>query len=334
MLPFHIKETGVRNLLRYFPPLAYLVLVEFEGGDAAEEAEAMGLPRELGSYVRQAVERLERELLAEVLSQLGQDQQFLNGLHQWISQAVIGREELWGPALLYIKHLYWETEEGPYSRCMEAEELEAYLAMAQGRPEQLRAAGLVYRKYDPTLSRHFYCSPRWYSTVFQRISAAVKEELGGEAYAYVKSFVERLFWNPRGYAYFRSAVFKDTPVVPYDEFIGDVALLPGVFDGRRLNPTYREAAKKAIFQVERIDAAELDEEFGVYVDGGEVVAPTVEAVGHKMLAKYRGKRVVALAKFDIEIPRLKPKLEIYGVEIKPRRLYLRTTTAQPPSEPP
>jgi hypothetical protein len=93
--------------------------------------------------------------------------------------------------------------------------------------------------------------------------------------------------------------------------------MPGVFDGRRVNPAVREALKNAIIELERgrVRCGTLDGEFGVYKDGGTVYAPVIEAVGVKMLQRYQGAQVVALARGEFEAKKYARYLEPLGVKI-------------------
>lgn len=317
MLPPNLKAAGVKNLLRHFPELANLVLVSFEGGSAAEAAARMGLPEELGRYVDMAVRALEREVLQEVFAALLNDGDFQKNLYRWISLSTVSSQpEAWESVVYFAKYLYWELEDhGPYSRCMDAEEFRAYLSLMS--IEESRLASCLYRRHDTVSGREVVCAPRWLEAPLRAVADSVSEKPNEERDKVLRGYVRSLFWNPRGYAALRYAVFRDLPVVPLEELLGDVVPMPGVFDGRRVNPAAREALRDAIIEQEggRVRCGTLDREFGVYRDGGVVYAPVVEAVGVKMLRRYRGAEVVALARGEFEAKRYTPYLEPLGVKI-------------------
>jgi len=317
MLPPNLKVIGVRNLLRHFPELAHLVLVSFEGGSAAEAAAQMGLPGELGRYVDTAVRALEREVLQEVFAALLNDGDFQKNLYRWISASTVSSPpEVWEAVVYFAKYLYWELEDhGPYSRCMDAEEFRAYLSLMSIEDRHL--ASYIYRRYDTVSGREAVCAPRWLEAPLRAVADSVPEKPNEERDKLLMGYVRNLFWNPRGYAALRYAVFRDLPVMPLEELLGDVVPMPGVFDGRRVNPAVREALRNAIIELERgrVRCGTLDREFGVYKDGGAVYAPVIEAVGVKMLQRYRGAEVVALARGEFETKRYARYLVPLGVKI-------------------
>gem|GEM_PF-2954945 len=317
MLPPNLKVVGVRNLLRHFPELAHLVLVSFEGGSAAETAAQMGLPEELGRYVDTAVRALEREVLQEVFAALLNDGDFQKNLYRWISVSTVSSPpEAWEAVVYFAKYLYWELEDhGPYSRCMDAEEFRAYLSLMS--IEERHWHPTFTGRYDTVSGREAVCAPRWLEAPLRAVADSVSEKPNEERDKLLMGYVRSLFWNPRGYAALRYAVFRDLPVVPLEELLGDVVPMPGVFDGRRVNPAVREALRNAIIELERgrVRCGTLDREFGVYKDGGTVYAPVIEAVGVKMLQRYRGAEVVALARGEFEARRYANYLEPLGVKI-------------------
>lgn len=319
MLPLEVKKRGVKNLLSFFTPLAYYVLVAFEGGDPVAEAKARGDLEEVGRYVATAVRHLEREVVADALRELGRDQAFLERIYRELTSQVVGdRAEVWDSVAYFAKYLYWEfSAASEFSRCMAKEELEALCHLAGVEPAELRRLGLVYERWDSVAERWEVCSPAWLEEPLRRVAAHIKGELSREAVELLHNYVKRLFDNPRGYLVFRHAVFKDIPVMPPEAALGQVVPLPGVFDGQRVNPALREEAKRAIFAVEsgRAPGGVLDEELGVYVDGGVVYAPVPEAVGLKVLAKYSGKRIVAVARWPSDVERYGPYFKPYGVEL-------------------
>ncbi|MEM3835255.1 hypothetical protein [Pyrobaculum sp.] len=320
MIP-KIRKTGLRNLLFHFPPLAYYVLVSFEGGNPAEEAKLVGDAEEVGRYVSLAVRSLEREVLHEVLQDLASDAEFAAAVYNDLSRDVLQKSaEHWEAAAIFAKYLFGELEpHTSFVRCMELNEFKSLCELVGVKLEMLREMKLVFVTWDSVTEKYMACSPVWLRKAVETISSLASFNEGEEALKIVEDFVAKLFNNPRGYAAVRSDVFKDVPVIPLDVLIGQVVELPGVFNGKRVNPLLRERIKRLIFSIEgkRVAQGELDPEFGVYVDGDVVYAPVPEAVGHKVVRKYHGKKIDALARWRVEAERYKPYLAPYGISILP-----------------
>ncbi|AET34094.1 hypothetical protein [Pyrobaculum ferrireducens] len=319
MLPPSIKTAGLRNLLFHFPRLAYYVLVAYEGGDPVAEAERRGDPPEVGRYVDNAVRSLEREVLAEVLERLAGDEKFAEAAYRELAAEVLkSSPEAWEAAAYFAKFLYPEMQSfSSLAACQEAEELAELAGLLGVDIENYRKMGLLFETWDSVLEKKMLCTPRWLEKALGVVANAVELRQSEETSKLLRDFVGKLFHNPRGYAAFRADVFRDVPVIPQEALLGQPAELPGVFNGRRVNPLLREAAREAIIEAEkgRAPGGALDREFGVYIDGSVVYAPVPEAVGHKMLAKYRGAKIVAVARWPLEAERYAQYLKPYGVEI-------------------
>lgn len=314
MLPLNIKIIGIKNLLTYFPPLAILVLAGREGGSPREIAVAMGVPEEIGKYVEEALTRLEREVVDEVLRMLSSDNIFFKNLREWLLTELERKDEESRKAILtFVRYVVPEMNRYEYSLCIDKEDFQAYLKLLGVERDKVEFA---FSKFDSIKNSTLICTPIWMEKVLSQDEFIV--DIKDESIQIIKNFIKGLFWNPKGYAAFRSAVFKDVPVIPLDRFPGDIVVLDGVFDGKRVNPALVPVAKREIIQLESQKAPPdgiLDEELGVYKIDNRVYVPAIEALGWKVLNKYRNSKIYVYIKSDFEIKQYGNYLKKLNIEI-------------------